>query len=783
MLKIWTNAKQGVIQTAILDNLNLAAIGGYKVYPVTSALPPLNNGDVLLACGGKANDSLKAMGIIPKNKGVEALRGVAIPLHGGKAQMLTTYDPSILNIDPSKSSVIGWDCKLVDRLIRTGTLEPEIGDYEYVTNFSEYVAWVTNEYNLDGKKIPVTLDLETIGLDPYAKDVYIVSITISVQEGYSNVVRYNSKTVQPAYRLNSKLVVKNKEFLDQVRFFLNSPMVRLRGANLKFDFMWLTYHWGLAKAEAFSMDTTVVGGLLDENRSNSLENHAKELTSMGGYDSNLNKKYNKSRMDLVPPEELLPYAGGDTDACLRVSNVMVRSLAKQPKLQKFYTKILHPALRAVSKMERRGIMVDAPEYDRLHEEVSIEVARVHKQALGMLPARIRNKYKDDLKLTRGCILREFLFTPAGMNLKPLMFTDKQQEPSTALEHLEMLAVQHNELVPFVQLMSEYGSAKKTLSTYIVGFKKHLRSDGKFHPTYMLHRGDYAGDESGTVSGRSSAKDPAFQTIPKHTKWTKALRRVYIAPEGHAIMVFDFSQGELRIAACLANEPTMIAAYKKGIDIHAVTASVLCNMTFEQFMAQPEEWRDDMRSGGKAGNFGLLYGMGANGFQEYARKTYGVYLTMGEAQAFRSGFFSKYKQLVTWHESCRATAHRDLQISSPLGRVRHLPNINCKERDLVARQERQGINFGPQSVLSDLGLYAMGQLDRIYPNLWMWGFTHDAIAFYVPIDEVPLWYPRIKDVMENLPYTSELGWKPQLQFLVDGEMSLTNWSEVKKYKGG
>lgn len=782
MLRIWTGAKTHNVKKAILDYINADSVGGYKVYSLEET-PVLRAGDLCLVCGAKGVLKLQEKGIVPKNRKVESLRGSVIPTLEGKAAFVVTYDPGILAMDTTKKPQMEWDVALACRWLYTGAVTPDTGDYKYVTDFTSAINFINTKYEAVNRRIPVSLDLETVGLDPYAEGVFIVSITVTYRAGSSDVIRFKTKKGGIAYRTpEGKIVVTDKALREQVRFLLSSEKVALRGANLKFDFGWIKHHWGIATFTSFVFDTTLVGSLLDENRSNSLNTHTKVyIPTLGGYDDEFNAKYDKSRMDLIPSRDFLQYAGGDTDACYRVTAKMRKELAQDRRLSAFYTKLLHPASVAVAKMERRGIILNVAEYDKLQVEVEAEIKRLRKEIFAIIPAVIKRRYSDNLSLTRDCIIRDFLFTKEGMNLPVMLRTEKAQEPSTAMEHLEMLAAHYEKVRPFVKLRGELNSAEKTLSTYIIGFRNHIRSDGRFHPTYMLHRGDYGGDESGTVSGRSSAKDPAFQTIPKHTIWAKPLRRVYTAPKGHVIVIFDYSQGELRIAACIADEPVMINAYRKGIDLHAITASVMCGMTFQEFMAQPEAWRDEMRSGGKAGNFGLLYGMGWRGFVEYARKTYGVYLEDYEGQAFREGFFTKYPKLTTWHNTVKGMAHKHEMVRSPLGRIRHAPLINSADKGIVARSERQVINFGPQSTLSDLGLYAMGQLDKMYPELWIWGFTHDALAFYIPEDEVDIWCPRIRDVMENLPYEQELGWKPQLQFLVDAELSTTNWAEAKKYK--
>jgi len=274
----------------------------------------------------------------------------------------------------------------------------------------------------------------------------------------------------------------------------------------------------------------------------------------------------------------------------------------------------------------------------------------------------------------------------------------------------------------------------------------------------------------------------MNTIPKHTIWAKGLRSVYIAPPGMVHMNVDYSQGELKIAACIANELGMIKAYQKGIDMHLITGSEVFGITLKKAMAMMKA-KDPkikvIRQGGKAGNFGLIYGMSAKGFQIYAKKSYGVDLTLKQAEDFRIRFFETKPRLLPWHEESKQEARDTLQIRTPLGRLRHLPLINSKDNALRSQQERQSINSPVQGTLSDLGLLAMAILNERYPNLWYYGFTHDALTFYIPEDEIDLWAGRVKEVMENLPLHL-FGWKPQLKFTVDVEISPTTLADLVEY---
>jgi hypothetical protein len=234
-----------------------------------------------------------------------------------------------------------------------------------------------------------------------------------------------------------------------------------------------------------------------------------------------------------------------------------------------------------------------------------------------------------------------------------------------------------------------------------GFLKHLRPDGRLHPTYFLAHGEYDShddDDSGTVTGRLSAKDPAFQTLPKKTVWAKKIRSCFIAPPGKVALSLDYRQGELKVVACVAKEKTMLTAYEKGLDLHAVTGAKLGGVPLEEFLS----WKDSAdpktvalfdkyRGSAKPANFGLLYGMGVEGFQAYAWAMYGLKLTYEDAESMRNAFFELYPGLTGYHDMQRQTVRISEAVRSPLGRIRHLPMIRSWDRAIKSKAERQAIN--------------------------------------------------------------------------------------------
>jgi DNA polymerase-1 len=200
--------------------------------------------------------------------------------------------------------------------------------------------------------------------------------------------------------------------------------------------------------------------------------------------------------------------------------------------------------------------------------------------------------------------------------------------------------------PLAGLLREYRAAAKRVGTYGRSWvEKHVWRDNSVMPSW---------NQLGASSGRMSCSDPNLQQIPRQSEY----RRCFVARPGNLLVKADYSQVELRIAAKVANEQVMIAAYREGRDLHIMTAA--------RILSKPEaEVTKGDRQLAKAVNFGLLYGMGWRGLKQYANANYGVTLTDGQAQAYRSTFFKLYPALQKWHDTTEADL-RKLLAKNPVG---------------------------------------------------------------------------------------------------------------------
>jgi DNA polymerase I-like protein with 3'-5' exonuclease and polymerase domains len=285
-------------------------------------------------------------------------------------------------------------------------------------------------------------------------------------------------------------------------------------------------------------------------------------------------------------------------------------------------------LPAVAWMASKGVAFDRTAWEAAAAAAKAEVTRLKAQMDDLAPGEVA------------------LFGANGRNWNS---TDQVKAAFAAvgveLESTEddtLAAVDH----PLAAALREYRGAVKRVTAYGTNWLRHVSPDGRVYPGWR---------QLGADSGRMSCAAPNVQQLPRDVRY----RRCFVAPPGRVLVKADYSQIELRLAATIAPDPAMHAAYQAGEDLHARTARVLTG--------NPEVTKAD-RQLAKAVNFGLLYGMGAKTLVVYARSTYGVTLTVAEATAYRNKFFQTYRGLKKWHAGVGAS-DRPAVTHTVLGRKR------------------------------------------------------------------------------------------------------------------
>ncbi len=182
---------------------------------------------------------------------------------------------------------------------------------------------------------------------------------------------------------------------------------------------------------------------------------------------------------------------------------------------------------------------------------------------------------------------------------------------------------------FIKDLEAYRKVAKLVGAFCHSIPKHIHpSTGRIHPDYR---------QIGAATGRFSCREPNLQQIPR----ARAFRGCFIPSPGFKMVIADYSQIELRVAAEISDDKRMIEAYREGQDLHRLTASLVMSKPIDQVTKRE-------RQAAKAINFGLIYAMGAQSLQAYAQDTYGVDMTLKEAETFIERFFDAYQGLYYWH---------------------------------------------------------------------------------------------------------------------------------------
>lgn len=586
----------------------------------------------------------------------------------------------------------------------------------------------------------------------------ILTMQFCIEPGKAYLLVWDHPERPVAERLKPKL-------RNQVRQLLCNENHIVIGQNTKYDNMALWMTEGIRFR--IGGDTQMLATLVDENQ---LEKNLDVLTKlyvpeMAGYADRFNATVNKERMWETPLAQITPYGCGDTDAVMRVYNVVEPMVMEDEKQWNHYCKVSIPGLNAFSGLESRGMYTDdtgaLAEFKVLMQR---EVAEKKAALLRDIPTVVKRDVVQDyvakgnkgddaaekaLSFTRAEFVKQVLFHhPRGFRLKPKVFTKSTaflndtslREPSvSAKDHLPFFFEEE----PFTERLADFVKDDSLLSKSVVNFEQKYIVGGKVRPIYNLHK---------AVTGRTSSEDPNGQNYPKRGARAKAYRKMFVAPEGWYVFEADLSQAELRIAASMAKDRTMIDIYRSGGDIHMATACIVLGVTEEAFAELDKATKKDGRQKAKAVNFGFLYGMGWRKFINYAKTQYGVEFTEAEARRVREGFFRKYKSLAAWHKAMRDFAGAHKYVRSFSGRVRHLPMIDSPEEGVRMEAERQAINSPVQEFGSAIGVMALGRMNEEIDSeyLPMVGFVHDALVGYCRKEHIDWALKTVKRYMQTTP---------------------------------
>ena len=660
---------------------------------------------------------------------------------GHWARVFATVHPAAVLRNPRFTQVFAADITRFGNLVNNRDVTPKT-DVRLVTK-KRHMLWLYDQL-MEATEISwdVETDTEqkpgfvrTAGQDWHGDESWICSIAFSWDEGASAAVPLMHPETPWA---NPKAVLEA----------LRRPLTRGREVkyiahNGKFDAKWL-HSKGIPIRQDF--DTMLAAHMVDENQFKGLKPLSKVELGAAAYGVGEDIKHPSK----APIRKLCIYNGKDTDYTLRLYHVFREHLKQDPRSAMVFLKLMMPASNALVDIERTGVWVDPERWEERYIQAQENRDKVHDY--------IDQFWTEDAKINLNSPpqVGRLLFRDLEL---PILMKTKTGAASTAEAVLLRLEDQHK----VARAIMIYRKWAKYVNTYLGPWKyEWMDSRGRIHSQYKLF---------GTVTGRLSGEG-GIQQVPRDP----FIRSVIGAPPGWSFVQGDFSQVELRVAFWQADERNGLRHYMKGEDVHMIRA---LRMTGK---VDPKKVTKEERKRAKPVSFGYVYGMGAAKFVSYAFDNYGLKVTEDEAQRDRNQFFSDYPALRPWHDRQRKLARRYGRVVSPIGRVRHLPDITSDDEKVRQEAERQAINSPIQSFASDAMLIALIRLQRMLPpsEAKIVATVHDAILFEVRDDKLDKWLPVIKEVMEDMDYIKRLfGTEVGVPIVADIEVG-RHWGEGKPW---
>jgi len=406
---------------------------------------------------------------------------------------------------------------------------------------------------------------------------------------------------------------------------------------------------------------------------------------------------------------------------LRLHRLLSEQL-KQTGMDAAFRNIEIPLAETLAKLEQSGIRLDLD----VMAKIALEFESRLTELRGKIIELAGEEFNPNSVIELQNILYEKLRLHERYKVKPKKIK-LGNRMSTDEESLEKIA---EDELPRTILV--YRSINKLKNTYVDQLPTFVhQASGCIHSTFR---------QTGTATGRLSSENPNLQNIPVRSSEGRRIRRAFISSGKEKILVSaDYSQIELRVVAHYSKDPTFMDAYRRNLDIHALTASAI-------FSVPEKEVSREMRSRAKEVNFGLIYRMGAERLS-IVTKTSKV-----EAKEFIERYFKKYSTIHALQERFLEQARKEGFTETLFGRRRYLPDINGK--GLLKRMaEGAAINTpiqGSAAEIIKLAMIAVEQQLREKQMLSKMILTvHDELVFDTLKDEADELCEMVQQTMENV----------------------------------
>ena len=593
------------------------------------------------------------------------------------------------------------------------------GNYETILTWDAFNTWLER---VEAAEL-VAVDTETTSLDEMVAQ--IVGVSFSVVPGEAAYIPLtHDYPGAPAQLPRDEVLAKLKPWLE-------NPAHKKLGQHIKYDRHVFANH-GI-EVQGYAHDTMLQSYVLEVHKPHGLASLAERHLGRSGinYEDLCGKGASQIPFSQVDIAKAAEYSCEDSDQTLDVHRVLWPQLQVNDKLRFIY-ELEIASSEALYRIERNGVLIDAPTLAAQSHELGQRILQLEKEAHELAG--------QPFNLSSPKQIGEIFFTKLGL---PIVKKTATGAPSTDEEVLEKLA----EDFPLPAKILEHRGLSKLKGTYTDKLAQMADArTGRVHTHYA---------QAVAVTGRLSSNDPNLQNIPIRTPEGRRVREAFVAPPGCLIASADYSQIELRIMAHISGDAALLLAFHDGMDVHRATAA-------EVFGVSTDQVTSEQRRYAKVINFGLIYGMSAYGLA----RSLGIDNTA--AKNYIERYFDRYPGVKRYMDETRQSAKAKGYVETVFGRRLYLPEINSPNGPRRSGSERAAINAPMQGTAADLIKLSMVEVQRVLDaekrGTKMIMQVHDELVFEVPEDEVA-WVrheiPRIMAGVAHLrvPLLAEVGVGP------------------------
>ena len=631
------------------------------------------------------------------------------------------------------------------------TEEAESIDYHLIESPTEFRNYIAELRALP--KTVVASDIETTGLNFRDPKVRLRTVAFSHKEGQGICVPYEQNPEVYGPMINELFGLPNLGFIFFNAFFDIGFLMGTLGtefSNIAGDVKYMAYILNPDKG-AFGY---------------ALKPYAQMYTSLGAYDTEVRKKEDEeveegnekeNVWETIPLETLAKYNACDCDATLRLFNVFMAVIKKLDMVN--VHRIMTDALMPLLSMEYNGVLVDEALWDEWNDYLTALLEKNTEEVVAITG-------RTDIVWTSPAQLAKYLFDDLKYVVPESMISNKNKNAKTSQRPADeniLSAIN----TPITDAILKYRRAHKYVHTYMKGYFGPNKRDaegrihGRFHQT-------------GTKTGRLSSTNPNLQNIPSRVS-TKdpsyedlkdlKIKKLFIPSPGRVMVAIDMSQAEMRYAADVSGDETLIQTFKDRLDMHSATAQVSFNIVVDEepilkelhsqnlnedntpnfkllvrqrVLAHIKKFMADSRDAAKSVSFGILFNMSAYGLKfdmEKKNREKGLTWTIDECHAMIYNFKKLYSKLATYLTKSVSLAEKRKWVSNKFGRRRYLPNIDNIDGKLRSKAKNASINSPIQGGSSDLLMIGLSNIykfmDKTKAALLL--TVHDSIVAEVDPD--------------------------------------------------